>query len=176
ASRTLAPYTRTMSGALQMLKCCLNPKVLAGLGAVAVAMALLAPNLTAGVSPLLLALVCPISMLVMMGGTARMGANPASRQNPQEGARIEVPQADIAVAPGTRLALLRAQQQLLAEQSAMIAEEIDALESGEAGAQVPPQCNKAAREAPWPYTPKQPRPGKTSKASGCVRAARAQGQ
>ena len=128
-----------------MLKCCLNPKVLAGLGAVAVAMALLAPNLTAGVSPLLLALVCPISMLVMMGGTARMGANPASRQNLQEGARIEVPQADIAVAPGTRLALLRAQQQLLAEQSAMIAEEIDALESGEAGAQVPPQSVQQGR-------------------------------
>src|SRR2546428_8321418 len=122
-----------MSGALQMLECCLNPKVLAGLGAVAVATALLAPNLTAGVFPLLLALVCPISMLVMMGGTARMGANPASRQNPREGARVEVPQADIPVAPGTRLAP-RAQQQLLAKQTAMIAEEIGALESGEAGA------------------------------------------
>src|SRR5437870_11883984 len=122
-----------MSGALRVLQCGLHPKVLAGLGAVAMAMALLAPNLTAGVYPLLLALVCPISMLVMMGGTARMGANPASRQNLQEGARIEVPRAVIAVARGTGLALQRDQQHLLGEQSGMIAEGSDAIEVGQDG-------------------------------------------
>src|SRR5216683_474799 len=59
--------------ALQSLKCCLNPKVLIGLAAAGLAVVLLAPNLIAGAFPLLLALVCPLSMLVMMVGMARMG-------------------------------------------------------------------------------------------------------
>src|SRR6266700_2803888 len=73
ASRTRGLYTQRMAGLLQSLKCCLNPKVLVGLGAGAVAVLVLAPNLVASAFPLLLALVCPLSMLVMMGSMARMG-------------------------------------------------------------------------------------------------------
>src|SRR5260370_34936612 len=62
-----------VSQALQSLKCRLNPKVLIGLAAAGVAVVLLAPNLIAGAFPLLLALVCPLSMLAMMVGMARMG-------------------------------------------------------------------------------------------------------
>src|SRR6266567_2449453 len=44
ASRTLGHYTQCMAGLLQSLKCCLNPKVLVGLGAVAAAVLVLAPK------------------------------------------------------------------------------------------------------------------------------------
>src|SRR5438128_5268813 len=93
ASRTRGHYTQHMAGVLQSLKCCLNPKVLVGLGAVAIAVLVLAPNLVASAFPLLLALVCPLSMLAMMGGMARMGK--------QDGAATQAPVTsnDVAVAP-----------------------------------------------------------------------------
>jgi len=118
-----------VSQALQSLKCCLNPKVLIGLAAVGLAVVLLAPNLISGAFPLLLALICPLSMLVMMGGMARMGAKDqsarASAQNYMTSA--EPRKQSTAVSADARLALLRAQQQVLAEQSAAIAAEIAAL-------------------------------------------------
>src|SRR6266571_6236869 len=66
--------------ALQSLKCCLNPKVLIALAAAGLGVVLLAPNLIAGAFPLLLALVCPLSMLVMMVGMARMGTKEKGSQ------------------------------------------------------------------------------------------------
>lgn len=48
------------------LRCCLNPRVLIGLGAVALGIAFLKPTLLATAGPLLLYLICPLSMGLMM--------------------------------------------------------------------------------------------------------------
>jgi hypothetical protein len=138
-----------VSQALQSLKCCLNPKVLIALAAAAVAVVVLAPNLIAGAFPLLLALVCPLSMLVMMGGMARMGTN---KENAQTGAPTVLTSVDapvppgLAVSPDARLALLRAQQQVLAEQNAAIAAEIAAPDATETGARPPSRALQQAEQ------------------------------
>jgi hypothetical protein len=51
-----------------ILRKCLNWKVLAGLGAVGLAVWVLAPGLLAQAIPFLIVLVCPLSMLLMMRG------------------------------------------------------------------------------------------------------------
>ncbi|MCA1687022.1 MAG: DUF2933 domain-containing protein [Actinobacteria bacterium] len=51
---------------MQMLKMCLNWKVLAGLTAVGIGIYLVAPNLVAAALPILLLAACPLSMLLMM--------------------------------------------------------------------------------------------------------------
>jgi hypothetical protein len=134
-----------VSQALQSLRCCLNPKVLIGLAAAGLAVVLLAPNLIAGAFPLLLALVCPLSMLVMMGSMARMGTKKESEQTsaPHVATSGEAP-LPLGVSADARLALLRAQQQVLAEQSAAIAAEIAALDAAETQAQPP---SRALRQA-----------------------------
>jgi heavy metal-binding protein/DUF2933 family protein len=60
---------------MDMLKCCLNPRVLIGAGVVGVGIVLLAPNLLAAALPTLLVLICPVSMLVMMVGMGKMGSS-----------------------------------------------------------------------------------------------------
>lgn len=66
------PYRATAANAspfrsvVDMIKCCLNPKVLAGLAVVGVGVLVIAPNLAASVLPLLVVLACPLSMLFMM--------------------------------------------------------------------------------------------------------------
>jgi len=113
-----------------MLKCCLNPKVLVGLAVVAIGVMLLAPELISRAFPWLLALVCPLSMLLMMGSMAKMGGTKDSAQtstpNPT-GATPILP--DSSVSPAARLALLRAQVQVLEEQRAAVAAEIVTLET-----------------------------------------------
>jgi hypothetical protein len=66
------------------LRCCLNPKVIGGLVAVAVVLWVMAPGGAAAL-PLLVTLVCPLSMGVMMwqmrrsgGGTAPTISGPAT--------------------------------------------------------------------------------------------------
>lgn len=58
---------------MDMLKCCFNPKVLLGLGAVALGVLVFAPNLLASALPLLFVALCPLSMLIMMFGMRGMG-------------------------------------------------------------------------------------------------------
>ncbi len=58
-----------------MFKCCLNPKVLAGIGAVIVLLYIFAPEL-ARYSGLLIFLICPLSMFLMM-----VGMNHAEKSN-----------------------------------------------------------------------------------------------
>src|SRR5439155_27057012 len=105
-SRTLVPYTCAVSPILQSLKCCLNPKVLIGLAAAGVAVVLLAPNLIAGAFPLLLALVCPLSMLAMMVGMARMGTKDKGSQASASNVMTtsEAPKPSMAVSADARLA------------------------------------------------------------------------
>jgi len=54
-----------------MFGMCLNWKVLGGLGAVALAIFLLRPQLGPSLLPLVFVLACPLSMVLMMGGMMR---------------------------------------------------------------------------------------------------------
>ncbi len=65
---------------MNMLKCCLNPKVIAGVAVVGAGLVLFAPNLLAGGLPLLIGLICPLSMLLMLGSMGKMGGAPAQTQ------------------------------------------------------------------------------------------------
>jgi len=72
------PYRVTAANAspfravVDMIKCCLNPKVIAGLAVVGVGVLVFAPNLAASVLPVLVVLACPLSMLFMVRGMGRM--------------------------------------------------------------------------------------------------------
>lgn len=58
---------------MSMLKCCLNWKVLVGLGVVAAGFWLIQPSLFAAAFPFLILLICPLSMGFMMFGTGNKG-------------------------------------------------------------------------------------------------------
>lgn len=58
---------------MSMLKCCLNPKVLIGLAAVAVGVLILQPSLFWSAVPTLAILICPLSMGLMMVGMGKIG-------------------------------------------------------------------------------------------------------
>ncbi len=107
-----------MKKALQM---CLNWKVLAGLGGVAVIVWLVAPKAVLGVLPFLVFLACPISMLLVMRTMQ------ADREDSQSGRPVasrsgDSPEQGLAELKG-RLADVRAEQESIARQ-------IDRLESG----------------------------------------------
>lgn len=57
---------------------CLNWKVIGGLAAVGVGIWVFAPNLVAAATPLLFALACPLSMLLMMRGMSGGNQNRAT--------------------------------------------------------------------------------------------------
>ena len=57
------------------LRHCCNGKVLAGLGVVALGVLVVAPGLLGRILPLLIVAICPLSMLAMLGGMARLGPN-----------------------------------------------------------------------------------------------------
>ena len=67
--------------AWDMIQCCLNWKVLAGIAAVGAGLWVVAPGLLASALPVMLILLCPLSMLLMMRGmnSARSGNNPSLR-------------------------------------------------------------------------------------------------
>lgn len=68
----------TSSGLRHMFGMCLNWKVLGGLGAVAIVIFLLRPQLGPSLLPLVFVLACPLSMVLMMGGMMRgMGSKQA---------------------------------------------------------------------------------------------------
>lgn len=57
---------------------CLNKKVLAGLGIVAVGLLLLKPAWMVAALPLLILALCPLSMIFMMRGKGKMGSQGSS--------------------------------------------------------------------------------------------------
>ena len=63
-----------------MLACCLNWKVLAGVGAVAVAVLLFAPGAAVTALPLLVLAICPLSMIGMMVAMRGMGGSKHDRE------------------------------------------------------------------------------------------------
>lgn len=95
---------------VDMIKCCLNPKVIAGLAVVGVGVLVFAPNLAGTALLLLVALVCPLSMLLMMRGMKKHhAAHSAAQAEPLTAKRSEValpPRAD-APRPASEPAVLR---------------------------------------------------------------------
>jgi hypothetical protein len=66
---------------VKYLRACLDPRVLAALGAAGVAIWVLAPGLVAAVIPLLILAACPLSMLVMMRSMSRHSAMSAGGEH-----------------------------------------------------------------------------------------------
>ncbi len=90
---------------MQMLKHCLNWKVIAALAVLGVGIYAVAPNLVAAALPILLLAICPLSMLFMMKGMQGDGGERrVSGQVGTDATREE------------ELARLRAQQVALADQ------------------------------------------------------------
>lgn len=90
---------------MKMLKMCLNWKVLASLAAVGVGVYLFAPGLLAEAVPILLLVVCPLSMLLMLW--AMQHPQGQGQQTPQE--------PDAGLSHEEQIARLRAQQATLAD-------------------------------------------------------------
>jgi hypothetical protein len=90
---------------MKMLKMCLNPKVLAGLGVVGVGIYLFATGLLAEAVPILLLAVCPLSMLLMMWA---MQSTPGHNQ-------LTIQESDAGLTRGEQMARLRAEQAALAD-------------------------------------------------------------
>lgn len=84
-----------------MLKSCFNPRVLIGLGVTAVILFFLVPG-ARGFLPVLLTLACPLSMVAMMGGMAKLGTT-----KPVPTLRLEGDITAIDVAPASELQELR---------------------------------------------------------------------
>jgi hypothetical protein len=117
---------------MQALKKCCNWRALALLSGLAVAALLVGPNLVVGVMPVLLVLVCPLSMLLMMmvmGGlqTGHRTQAPASQQpllNPTPASRST----PTTVSADEQLARLRRQVRQLGEEQTVLGRKINDLE------------------------------------------------
>lgn len=92
---------------MQMLKHCLNWKVIAGLAAVGIGIYAVAPGLVAAALPILLLAICPLSMMFMMKGMQGNQGGDGGRQEPQEAGASPTREGE--------LARLRTQQVALAD-------------------------------------------------------------
>ena len=113
------------SSGLRIGGMCLNWKVIGGLAAVGLGIWVVAPNLVAGVVPLLIFAACPLSMWLMMRGMS------GGQQN-RAGASSEAPtaaQAATEIARPRDLAVLKAEH-------ARLTAELEALESNVARAKI----------------------------------------
>lgn len=63
---------------MKAMRCCLNPKVIAGLALVALGFLVVSPHLLGAALPLLLGLICPLSMIAMVIAMARPRKTPAA--------------------------------------------------------------------------------------------------
>jgi Protein of unknown function (DUF2933) len=96
---------------MQMLKMCLNWKVLAALAAVGVGIYLVAPDMVLAALPILLLAACPLSMLLMMWSMQHTQGH----QTPHE--------PDVGLTREEQVAQLRTQQAALADQIAALEQE-----------------------------------------------------
>lgn len=70
---------------LDVLRKCLNWKILAGLAVVGLGVWLVAPGAIGVALPFLVLLACPLSMLVMMGAMGRQMRSPAQDETRERG-------------------------------------------------------------------------------------------
>ena len=100
------------------MKMCLNWRVVGGLAALAVAVAVVAPGVVVAALPLLVLAVCPLSMLLMMRGMGgmRMGGE---RRAPGDHQLPDASDRDAQVTElRAELAVLEAQRKILSEEQA----------------------------------------------------------
>ena len=139
---------------MNMIKCCLNPKVLAGVGAAGVAIWLVAPGALAAALPLLLVAICPLSMLLMMGMMMRgNGAQQTEVAAPATPPRSTAAVGTVSSAPLTRdehIEHLHAELKRLDKEQVALARQVEALESADGPStsdQALQQAEKVARAA-----------------------------
>jgi choline-glycine betaine transporter len=82
---------------------CMNPKLLAGIVAVGLAVALFAPGFGRALGPLLIVAACPLSMIVMM---AMMGRSSSSKRSQATSTELD-PRATRSSERGAEIAELR---------------------------------------------------------------------
>ena len=115
--------------------CCLNWKVVSGLALIGVGIWLLAPTLVGAAVPVLLAAICPLSMLAMLIGMgSRRGMTQTEPLNPPDAQGLT---------PADHLAALRAHLATLDVQHAALVRELNQME-----AQAVPDGREV--DAPWP--------------------------
>ena len=103
---------------MNLLRACLDWRVLGGLTVLGLAVYLVAPGLILGVPPVLLVAVCPLSMLLMMRS---MGGGPADTHVPPRSAG------------GNREAALRGELAELARRQEQLNAEVPELEASRQG-------------------------------------------
>lgn len=106
---------------------CFDWRIVAGLAAVGVGIAVLAPKLVLGALPLLLLAACPLSMLLMMVTMNGMGQRSATSTRRQ----LKGTTASSVLSREEQLAQLREHLQNLQERQEVIARQINALEQNE---------------------------------------------
>jgi hypothetical protein len=99
------------------MRCCLNPKVIGGLVLAGIAVWLLAPATSAAAVPLLIGLICPLSMGVMMWQMRGKGGSSCAAGPEQSSGDVD---AELA-ALREELAIARARRQLRADDRPPIA-------------------------------------------------------
>ena len=116
-----------MKNKVNLFGICFDWRVVLGLVAIGVAIAVFAPELLSLNFLFLLAVVaCPLSMLLMMNMMNKNGTSNVSNHR-----RLKKTTVDAASSPKEQLAQLREQLQLLQEQQDVIASQINALERDE---------------------------------------------
>lgn len=82
---------------MKLFGLCINWKVLAGLGVVALGLFAFAPKLATAALPYLVLAICPLSMLLMMGGMQAMNRKDDTSPSPEAHlARLKVQQRELA--------------------------------------------------------------------------------
>ncbi|MBE9167713.1 DUF2933 domain-containing protein [Pleurocapsales cyanobacterium LEGE 06147] len=115
-----------MKTKVNFLGMCFDWRVLVGLVAVGIAIAVLVPQLTLSALPLLLLAACPLSMFLMMGMMNRMDKDSMSASS--HGSLLP---ANTSLSRDEQLAQLREHLQQLQTQQDAIARQIDTLEQSE---------------------------------------------
>ncbi len=109
-------------GVLSMLRHCLNPKVLIGLGAAGLVIWLVQPQLIRPILPVLFLLACPLSMVLMMRAMHRPSDEEDSKATAVSGATVAP---DRATELKERLTRARAEQEVVQSEI----ERLDAIET-----------------------------------------------
>ncbi len=131
------------------LRCCLNPRVIAGLAVVALGIWLLAPGMDARALPLLITAICPLSMAAMVWGMVRgQGASHCAAPQAQDGAGVGVPPMRGGGTRAEQLADLRAHLARVQEQREGISSALAHLEG--AGGSVVQEAEAVAHAAAAP--------------------------